>query len=256
MYYLSITAILVVATGLYKEKFVMKTEIIHLENPSVSCKLWADGMEVYSATGSFTKNGLMICGGIMQTGNNDVPELEVNTCWIAGQNNVHHTAVKQIEASGGSSGVTVNGDSFLLTGGTAPGLADSPYYWNRSEILDLSTNETVYGPDLPLSIAYHCMIDTDDGIFSTGGRSDHNILGIRSVTWVLDKNVSAWQNSSAWQTGPNLIVARHSHACGSFVFENTTILVVTGGTGVNIYQLRWTEFLRLGKENATWSLGK
>ena len=92
------------------------------------------------------------------------------------------------------------------------------------------------------------MIDTDYGIFSTGGRSEHNILGIRAVTWIKEKD--------AWRNGSNLIVARHSHACGSFVFENTTILVVTGGAGVDVYQLRWTEFLILGEEKATWSLGK
>ena len=94
------------------------------------------------------------------------------------------------------------------------------------------------------------MISTEYGIYSIGGRDGHNILDIRAVTWVLDKTDDAWQN------GPNLTDARHSHACGSFVFENTTILVVTGGTGRDIYQLRSTEFLSLGKENATWSFGK
>ena len=103
-----------------------------------------------------------------------------------------------------------------------------------------------HGPELPVPIAYHCMIATDYGIYSTGGRSDHNNVGIRADTWFWDKNDGVWQN------GPNLIEARHSHACGSFVFENTTILVVTGGTRSNVS----TEFLELGGENATWILGK
>ena len=99
-----------------------KTEIINLENPSVSCKPWADGKEVYSATGSITENGLVICGGLTKTGNDDAPDLEVNRCWIVGQTEQTNVKiVNQIEASGGSSGIMLNNESFLITGGTAPG---------------------------------------------------------------------------------------------------------------------------------------
>ena len=94
-----------------------KTEIVDLENPSVSCKPWADSKGVYSATGSFTEIGLVICGGFIHTGNDDHPDLEVNMCRIVGQISEGSSPLNQIDASGGSSSANVNNESFVITGG-------------------------------------------------------------------------------------------------------------------------------------------
>ena len=115
--YSPITALLVVATGIYENNCVTKTEIVDLENPSVSCKPWADSKEVYSATGSFTEIGLVICGGIIPTGNDDIPDLEVNMCRIVGQTSEGHSPLNQIVASGGSSSANVDNETFIITGG-------------------------------------------------------------------------------------------------------------------------------------------
>ena len=50
---------MVVATGNYYGNFVRETEVIDLDNPSVSCKPWMNADEKIFATGGLFENGLL-----------------------------------------------------------------------------------------------------------------------------------------------------------------------------------------------------
>lgn len=103
------------------------------------------------------------------------------------------------------------------------------------------------GPELPIAVGFHCMIATEHGVYSTGGYDDTYMSNARSETWFLAKG------SSEWKPEPDLISARSGHACGSFTFNNNTVLVISGKTGGQI--ISSTEFLNLGEENRAWQLG-
>ena len=87
------------------------------------------------------------------------------------------------------------------------------------------------------------MISTEYGVYSTGGNV--NASSARTETWFLGKNTYEWKPEAP------MTVARSQHACGSFTFDNSTVLVVAGG-----YTSNSTEFLNLEEgTNKIWQLG-
>ena len=111
--------------------------------------------------------------------------------------------------------------------------------FNRSEILTKTT--AVYGPELPFPIAFHCLIATDDEVYLTGGKRQD----IQDNTSPPESSVFIWNKSNdSWRSGPHMIYARRSHACGSFTFNNSRFLVVTAGIGFDNYNITRTEFLK------------
>ena len=114
--YVFFAAILVVTTGSDVEnQYVTNTEVIDLDNPSVSCTPWADPLfTVTRAVGGFIDNGLLICSGyIGNTGYQNT-----NKCFIVNQTNAYPNNFNLSVASGSSSGVMTDHGTLFITGGS------------------------------------------------------------------------------------------------------------------------------------------
>ena len=96
----SLAAILIVATGMNNDesKHVMKTEVLNLDNPSITCKPWGDSEPLEFPTGGFFSNGLTVCGGRPDHG-----EDPTDKCFQIRQNITIPFNVSQGVASYGSS---------------------------------------------------------------------------------------------------------------------------------------------------------
>ena len=237
----SLAAILIVATGMNNDesKHVMKTEVLNLDNPSITCKPWGDSEPLEFPTGGFFSNGLTVCGGRARG------EDPTNKCFQIRQNITIPFNVSQGVASYGSSGVMINQKEFLISGGTNT----DETLLKRSGIL--TTTAYLEGTDLPFPSSYHCIIATGNGtIFSTGGKSEYNGYTDIPCTYTLVWDKSTWKNTST-----TLNQARFKHACGSFILNGTTFLVVAGGSDDDTHSINTTEFLSLDEENSEWVYG-
>ena len=109
-------AIIVVATGIGENNtYVTSTEIIDFNNPSESCTPWADSFDfkVGSAVGGFFDNGLVICSAV------PTQESEATTsgCFVVNQTVASPFSTELKYAFTGASGVMVDRENFLITGG-------------------------------------------------------------------------------------------------------------------------------------------
>ena len=108
---------MVVTTGFdWENHYERSTEIIDLDNPSVSCTPWADSLyDVTRAVGGFIYNDLIICSGSIPLGD---PVINTNKCFIVNQTHAYPNSDNLIIASESSSSVMINRESILITGGS------------------------------------------------------------------------------------------------------------------------------------------
>ena len=108
---------MVVATGNYEGKFVTETGVIDLDNPSATCASWRNTDELIFATGGVFKDGLIICGGLYYTHNENISDIVIKKCQLVNQTDFSFLFDLRI-ASSGSAGVMINPETLLITGGT------------------------------------------------------------------------------------------------------------------------------------------
>mgnify|MGYP001363373655 CR=1 FL=1 len=96
-----------------------KTEVINLDNPSVSCTPWADSLYTVSrAVGGFIDNNFIICYGSIPLGDPNHPVINTNKCFIVNQTNAYDNSANLNVASEASSGVMTDTGSLFITGGS------------------------------------------------------------------------------------------------------------------------------------------
>ena len=120
LFFKSFAAILVVSTGYdWENHYVRSTEIIDLDNSSVSCKPWANSLQgVTRAVGGFINNDLIICSGSVPIGDPDHPVINTNKCFVVNQTHAYSNSANLNVASESSSSVNVNRESIFITGGS------------------------------------------------------------------------------------------------------------------------------------------
>ena len=111
---------MVVTTGFdWENHYERSTEIIDLDNPSVSCTPWADSLyDVTRAVGGFIYNDLIICSGSIPLGDPNHPVINTNECFIVNQTHAYPNSAYLNVASESSSSVNVNRESIFITGGS------------------------------------------------------------------------------------------------------------------------------------------
>ena len=131
----------------------------------------------------------------------------------------------------------------------------------------ISLESTVPFVDLPKPLVKHCIIKINEDLaMVTGGRavSDEDKTRFESH---FEKNTHFFSFShQRWIPGPDLLLGRQDHACGTFLMGDETIMVVAGGLKVvevddefherEQHKTDSVEFLSLQNIDKGWFKGK
>ena len=100
-----------------------------------------------------------------------------------------------------------------------------------TELISLESTEPFV--DLPKPLTRHCIIKiNDDLVMVTGGQTVLDEDPTESKR-LFEKNTHFFSFSNQrWIPGPDMLLERASHACGTFLMGDETILVVAGGSMV------------------------
>ena len=127
-----------------------------------------------------------------------------------------------------------------------------------TELISLESTEPFVG--MPKPLGQHCIIKiNDDLVLVTGGHtvSDEDPTRYESH---YEKNTHFFSFSNQrWIPGPDMLLERASHACGTFLMGDETIMVAAGGSMiVEEQKLNGTdsvEFLSLQNLDKGWFQG-
>ena len=111
---------------------------------------------------------------------------------------------------------------------------------NSSELV--SFDQTKIGPQLPVTVSYHCMVEFNASeILLVGGKQDHIVS---KNTWVIGYS----NNQFEFKDSAPMNQERRMHSCGRIVDKNGNIIILVGG-GKDSHGngLDSVELLHLGK---------
>ena len=236
---------ILVSTG-YPTSSARKTEIINLENESLTCQdLGNYPFGIYGGVGSNIGSLAVICGG---TGG--IGATSEKQCYklVAGEwqqfatmtTRRHYAAVMGV------------GNSLMIFGGidysNINGVVDT-YQLQSTEIIN-ENGQVSQGPNMPAD-------DIESHAIATVNASTLIISGGRTTVWpyTYDYSRLTWyfnHVTQEFQEGPSLMEGRRMHASGTIVDHETNenIVVVAGGYGG--ISLDSTELLI----NGEWQQGK
>ena len=211
-----------------------KIEVVDLKNPQNSCTLPEEfPTRLAFATGGFTKDGPLLCGG-----RNVDTNSKSNACFTLKGFKFKEADVKlQTKRTSASAVVLPNGKLWIQGG------IDGSYYLSTSETMSLQGSKP--GIELEKGISGHCstMINTTTA-FITGGRG---YTGDRSKeTYFID--IHNWR----WTKGPQMEEARVNHGCAMLMHNKINYAIVAGGYN----GLSSTEILDLDSGTVGWTKGK
>jgi hypothetical protein len=218
-----------------------KMEIMDLSDPSNVCQpsLLADYPldRVQGASGGLlTNNNALICGG-------RGPKI-LDDCYSINPHGIKKAATARLsQPRYYAASVVLNSTTLWMTGGYLPGNVRT----KSTEFVQLTG--TSPGPDLPLEVAYHCLVSLNDttALLIGGQLQSGNFL---KATWFYNTDHKTWTD------GPSLTIGRYLHSCALFKSPqhgHTDTVIVTGGRNGGNY-LASTEFLNL--DSNYWQSGK
>lgn len=159
---------------------------------------------------------------------------------------------KMTVASSNFAMVTMPGGDLLLTGGATKNPECKPSVLNRTDLLTADGKWRNTHIDLPIAVAYHCMVLINKSIPMVIGGQPEPFKSTRK-TFIL----SVTEN--IWKKGPELLSPRRFHFCSSININNCSAaetIIVAGGKNdsyemalstVEILEHGWTGW-RLGPE--------
>ena len=100
------------------------------------------------------------------------------------------------------------------------------YIVKSLNLIDIQSGNATYGPDLPMILQGHCLIEIDSETILLIGGSSYDGRPLKS-TWSYNFIKGAWGQASF------LRQSRYGHFCGKFkAAYNKTFAVVVGGQSV------------------------
>ena len=233
-----------VSTG--GRSFERKTEIINLENESLTCKDLGDyPLHMYLGVGSNIGSFAVICGGL----NGDGSHSSLNQCHklVAGEWQQFATMTSRRDSAAGM----VVGNSLMIFGGheshhhnvTGSGILQS------TEIIN-ENGQVSQGPNMPLPVYYHTIATVNAStLIISGGQTltPHSGMVFYSpLTWYFN------HVTQKFQEGPSLMEGRIWHVSGTVVDHETNENIVVVAGGYNGNPIDSTELLK----NEEWQQGK
>jgi hypothetical protein len=213
-------------------------EIIDLDDPTNVCQpsFLADYPfdEVEGASGGLlTNNNALICGGWGS-------EI-LDDCFAINENGITNGS-RLTQPRSWAASVVWNSTTLWLTGGDL----DTGGRTKSTEFVQLTGSTP--GPDLPLEVAYHCLVSLNDTtLLLIGGELSDGTYSKATYYYNTDHKT--------WTDGPSLTIGRSIHSCALFKSPqhgHTDTVIVTGGYNGGL--LASTEFLNL--ESNSWQSGK
>ena len=146
--------------------------------------------------------------------------------------------------------VTIDNNALWITGGCS---MDWYMPGRCKKTRDLSNETTIVTLDsieesvaLPSAMMNHCLININETtILLTGGYDG----SVRKTTYFFNILTRKWTN------GPDLITARESHTCASFMNRNRTIAIIMMGNDLNNVKTESVEMLALDEIEGGWFKG-
>jgi hypothetical protein len=214
-------------------------EFMDLEDPTNVCQpssFLADyPIDVYAASGGLlTNNNALICGGTAGS-------KRLDDCFSINHNGIKNGS-RLSQPRFAAASVVWNSTTLWMTGGDFDGSERT----KSTEFVQLTG--TTPGPDLPLGVAFHCLVSLNDTTVILIGGSLQD--GTRSKATFYHNT-----DHKTWTDGPSLITGRGYHSCALFKSPqhgHTDTVIVTGGH--KGYDLASTEFLNL--DSNSWESGK
>jgi hypothetical protein len=221
-----------------------KMEIIDLSDPTNVCQpsFLADYPfdRVEGASGGLlTNNNALICGGWDNTE-------RLDDCFAINENGIKKPT-RLTKPRSYAASVVWNSTTLWMTGGYLDGFVRT----KSTEFVQLTG--TSPGPDLPLVVAFHCLVSLNDTTaLLIGGQLADRTRTSSKATFFYNTDHKTWTD------GPSLILGRSSHSCALFKSPHhghTDTVIVTGGyNSGNNASLASTEFLKL--DSNYWQSGK
>ena len=225
---------ILVSTGFPWNSATTTTEIINLENESLTCQdLGNYPIEMDSAVGFNIGSFLVICGGYDGSAS-------LSQCHrlLAGEWQQFATMTWGRAYAAGMA----FGNSLMIFGGydfTGSGDLQS------TEIIN-EDGQVRQGPNMPTALHYHAIATVDASTFIiSGGTTIYNDQS--PLTWYFN------HVTQKFQPGPALLEARNRHASGTIVDQETNENVVVVAGGYN--GLDWLDSTEL-LVNGEWQKGK
>ena len=196
--------------------------------PSLQCLKVSDIPEanLRNAVGGVIEDTPIICSGYIE--NTDTYEKTgLPTCLTLNNNGTWAFSVPLNKPRSFASAVTIN-ESLWITGGSS---IEDAKILTDTELVTLTKSQNFV--HLPEPMSSHCLIKINEThVLATGGenlnRSTEEVtVNTLSSTFLFDFN------THEWSSGPTLLQPRSGHACGSFDFGDSTLLVVAGGKEFN-----------------------
>ena len=202
------------------------------------CRDWVDfPIGVDSATGGLIGTTPIICGGW-----SDIYASDTDECYIINAKKVEPFGKMSTKRYFAAS-VTLNYTLLWITGGKSiDNFLSSTEFIHRE-------GYTLPGPELPIALAYHAMINVNKVLTIVIGGFSPEIGDVAQTFYYNHAN-------KVWSDGPTLNQERQNHAVGIVIDEVTRekLVIVTGGTYYDngFIRLKSTEVLL----DAAWSIGK
>jgi hypothetical protein len=217
-----------------------KIEIIDLNDPTNVCQpsFWADYPfdRVHSASGGLlTNNNALICGGVWGSE-------RLDDCFSINHNGIKKQKTRLSWPRSHAASVVWNSTTLWMTGG----FLDVSKSTNSTEFFQQTG--TTPGPDLPIAVAYHCLVSLNDTTaLLIGGYLRDQTSSKATFFYNTDHKT--------WTDGPSLILGRSSHSCALFKspqHDHTDTVIITGGYNAGSHAS--TELLNLVSNS--WESGK
>ncbi len=204
-------------------KFGRSTQILDIEDPTMICQ---DAPDYYPIDAQgINSEGALLDGMPFLC---DLLEEHSTNCQFLGSESTDQfvTNMTLTMSRRGSASILLPGsnDTLWITGGKVKMNSKNAIFVKSTEYIS-PKNGSRPGPDLPARLFHHCLVQVNDStLLLVGGIS--NQREDSKDSYYFDVNLEIWTR------GPDLAIARHTHACGRLKdkgFKNGTMIVVAGG---------------------------
>jgi hypothetical protein len=222
-----------VTTG-YPYATSVKSEVIDLEESGNICQILEDyPIGVEGAVGGLLNQGdPLVCGGW---------DPATNVCYVLNQPG---QSSEMLEERGYSASLTLNSTHIWITGGYNEGNG----YLQTSEFVSIG-QAAVKGPDLPYTVAYHCLVGVNSSTALLCGGYNGGVAFNECHYMDLEDH--------SWSQGPSMMTKRRSHSCGIFksaAHQGRNVVIAAGGYNNDDEYLDSVEFL--DPTTNTWHEGR
>ena len=213
---------------------IRNTEIIDLDDASFQCEVSQFPVGAHKATGGFVDNTALICGGHFYGDQKSCYSLKEDGEWK------FESSLNTARSLTATGSVNMN-HKLVIAGGIQRGTENN---LATIEVVASNTESVTLPIKLPVAMHSACIVPWDTNTFMVIGGHDGSQ---RKQTLFIH------MGNNSYTEGPNLLVARHWHACHTIHVNSEDYIIVAGGEGASS---KSTEVLRKANYGTGWKKSK